>query len=303
MKKFENADAAILEIVNAITNFVGNRTWTNATCTVSLGENSSKSECLLVYEDKIDRTGSWSDVTIAEGDAARYIQKKLLDETGTRLWGISVTIFPDSRHVVKYDYDPPSNHMEDSLDLALRISQGELVPSKAFDSIWALDITPGKPINSLETTASILDGAMRSLIIKTKRLIDDWDFGREDNWNAELEEGRLSFTFYDRHVDTKVQVVGTYNTKDGTFLTGWDHPSVPLPLRLAANRVRSYGQEQEIPILMQRKLACSEYAAWQLTALAAQLIDAQGAYRGKANGTWVYMVFSDVVVAPVLAKN
>ena len=39
-----------------------------------------------------------------------------------------------------------------------------------------------------------------------------------------------------------VQVVGTYDTEDGTWLLGRDHPSVSEPLGAFARRVRNFGE-------------------------------------------------------------
>lgn len=119
-----------------------------------------------------------------------------------------------------------------------------------------------------------------------------WAIGTEQNWNADLDEGWLRWTFADgRVMQAEVQVVGTYNTADGTFLWGWDHPSVPVSLRRAANLAQALGAKENFLRLTSRTVACTEGDAWQFAALAAQLDDATGAYRGNANGTWVYMAY------------
>jgi hypothetical protein len=92
-----------------------------------------------------------------------------------------------------------------------------------------------------------------------------------------------------------VQVVGTYNTSSGTFLWGWDHPSVPEPLRRSAQRVHDYGQAHGIEAFTTRSTTCSESDAWAYAAVAAKLDEAAGAYRGDAGGTRVYMVFAPLV--------
>jgi hypothetical protein len=103
--------------------------------------------------------------------------------------------------------------------------------------------------------------------------------GTETQWNLEMDAGTLRFAFADGRVLTApVQVIGTYNTSSGTFLWGWDHPSVPEPLRRAAQRVHDYGQAHGIAAFTTRSTTCSESDAW-----------------GDAGGTWVYMVFAPPV--------
>jgi hypothetical protein len=68
------------------------------------------------------------------------------------------------------------------------------------------------------------------------------------------------------------------------------------PLRRAAQRVRLLGQELSVPRWTTRTVYCTEDEAWQFTALAAQQDGAAGAYRGNANGTWVYMSFDELSI-------
>src|SRR5437868_300991 len=58
-----------------------------------------------------------------------------------------------------------------------------------------------------------------------------WHLGKEANWAADQDTGRIRFTFADgTNAEGELQIIGTYNTLDGTFLWGWDHPSVAEPL-------------------------------------------------------------------------
>lgn len=109
-----------------------------------------------------------------------------------------------------------------------------------------------------------------------------------------MNEGWLRWTFADgRVMQAAVQVIGTYNTKTSSFMWGWDHPSIPEALRRAARQVQTLDQELSIERWTTRTVNCNEEDAWQFTALAAQQDSAAGAYRGDANGTWVYMSFGE----------
>ena len=91
-----------------------------------------------------------------------------------------------------------------------------------------------------------------------------------------------------------MQFIGSYNTMDGTWLWGWDNPSLEAPLTEHARKVRAYGQERGYDLLTTPKLACPEAQCWELTALACMLAEAQGAYRGPAGPTSVFMTFDEV---------
>lgn len=140
--------------------------------------------------------------------------------------------------------------------------------------------------------------AVQALQLKTAAHDGTWGLGQAD-WNADLRAGTLTFTGERMQAVTRVQVVGTYDTDSGTFLWGWDHPSVPESVAQAARAVLAFAQEHGLQGLQKRKVACTEDDAWAFTALAAQLTDAQGAYRGPVGPTLVFMTFSDVQLSGI----
>lgn len=122
-----------------------------------------------------------------------------------------------------------------------------------------------------------------------------WHLGEEVNWAADQDTGRIRFTFADGTLaEAELQIVGTYNTLDGTFLWGWDHPSVAEPLRKHASHAKEFGEKHGLPKFTERKVKCSEDDAWEFTAVAARLGKANGAYRGPAGSTLVYMTFGEI---------
>jgi hypothetical protein len=125
-----------------------------------------------------------------------------------------------------------------------------------------------------------------------------WHFGEEKSWSVDQDQGLIQFVFADGIVATApVQIVGTYNPQSGTFLWGWDHPSVAEPLRRAASLVRSYGAEHGVASFTTREVPCTEAEAWEFTAVAARLDSANGAYRADAGGPLVFMTFGEIKLA------
>ncbi|MBO9574881.1 MAG: hypothetical protein J7494_04010 [Sphingobium sp.] len=124
-------------------------------------------------------------------------------------------------------------------------------------------------------------------------------FGKEPySWSVDLEAGTISFTSATKVVSAPVQVIGTYNTLDGTFLWGWDHPSVPEPRGADARLAHQFGQLKNLPLYTARKVKCTEDQAWSFTAVALYLSGAQGAYRAQTGTTWVFMTFGDMKITP-----
>jgi hypothetical protein len=94
-----------------------------------------------------------------------------------------------------------------------------------------------------------------------------------------------------------VQIIGTYNTADGTWLWAWDNPSLVKGLARDSQVVREYGRKHGIAPLTTRKLNCDEVDCWEFTALACKLCKAQGAYHGPSGKTRVFMTFGKITMS------
>jgi len=135
------------------------------------------------------------------------------------------------------------------------------------------------------TLTEYIEKASNHLKAQTQGHNQLWRLGEAERWDADLSLGKIIWTLNDgRVVTADIQVVGTYNTKDETFLWGWDHPSVPDELSMDAK-------------LLNRKVVCSETEAWEFSALANLLAEKQGVYRGPAGDTFVFFTFGEVEIS------
>lgn len=142
----------------------------------------------------------------------------------------------------------------------------------------------------------LLAQSIEELRAKTAAQDATWHLGDSD-WNVDQDTGEIVFTSPKGIVATApVQIIGTYNTRDGTWLWGWDNPSVEPALQQHALEVRAYGEKHGVAQLTTRKLTCTEDDAWMLTALACKLCGAQGVYRGPADTTFIFMTFGVVTL-------
>lgn len=156
------------------------------------------------------------------------------------------------------------------------------------------DIFGSKPKPDLQAFERTVDQAMEELQLKTSAHDGAWHIGNA-KWEVDQDKGTIVFTSNNGIVATcDVQIIGTRNEDDGSWMWAWDHPSVPPELQKHAMRVREYGSENNFNWLTTQMIQCPEDKAWQLTALACKLNGAQGAYRGPAGQTSVYMTFDNV---------
>ncbi len=125
-----------------------------------------------------------------------------------------------------------------------------------------------------------------------------WGLGSEANWGVDLNTGKLIFKFSDgKKAEADVQVIGTFSP-NGTFMWGWDHPSVKGDPAKHAMLLKDFGEKHNIKELLTQPVKISDQQAWEYTALAMRLGKNNGAYRANAGGgTWVYMTFGNITLS------
>lgn len=162
-------------------------------------------------------------------------------------------------------------------------------------SLKAVDSTPDP--DNLDF-AKFLEKANNHLATLTAAHEATWRIGKAENWFADQGTSELKWTFEDGVVVTApMQIIGTYNTTDQSFLWGWDHPSVVEGLGEDAAKVLAYANKNKVEHLTQRLVRCTEEEAWEFAALATLLCNRQGAYRGPAGPTMIFMTFGELKIS------
>ena len=141
---------------------------------------------------------------------------------------------------------------------------------------------------------TLLEKSMNDLRAKTLGHTG-WGFGEADQWSLDMSRGDLVFTFAGGMVATcPAQIVGSFDTSDGSWLWAWANPSIPDELKRDSLRIREYGQQHKIERLIAEEWQGTEEDAWRMAALACTLCGAQGVYRGPAGTALVFISFSSV---------
>jgi hypothetical protein len=143
--------------------------------------------------------------------------------------------------------------------------------------------------------STLINSSIEELKLKTAGHQAAWGFGKFDRWSMNLDEGILIFSNLDgTTARCPAQIIGTFDSQDNTWLWSWDNPSVPDRLKKDALQVRNYGGQHGLTRLTTAKWPATESNAWEMTALATRLCGAEGAYRGPAGETFVFITFGKV---------
>ncbi|WP_444925408.1 DUF6882 domain-containing protein [Microbulbifer sp. TRSA002] len=140
-----------------------------------------------------------------------------------------------------------------------------------------------------------IEGSIEGLRIETDAHDKTWRLGSAKTWNVDQDKGIIFWSLEDGRIAVApVQIIGTYNPKDRSFLWGWDHPSVLKPLQQHSRLVKEYGEKHGVKLFTSKKVHVSEDQAWEFSAVASRLAEANGAYRADAGGPLVYMTFGEI---------
>jgi hypothetical protein len=114
-------------------------------------------------------------------------------------------------------------------------------------------------------------------------------------WDYDLERGTLTFSANGvPKVLASIQVVGTTSLTGGTWMWGWANENLPPKVTKEVAKVREFGLAGNIPELKEAELPDDEYLGWGMTAVAAKLLGAKGAYRCPGDNGFVYVVYSSI---------
>jgi uncharacterized protein DUF6882 len=117
-------------------------------------------------------------------------------------------------------------------------------------------------------------------------------------WDYDLERGTLTFSQDGKpRVLASIQVIGTTSISGQTWMWGWANESLPASVTKLVAKVRAFGESERIGELTAAELPDDEYLGWGMTAVAAKVLGAQGAYRCPGKNGFVYVVYSSISFA------
>ena len=152
-----------------------------------------------------------------------------------------------------------------------------------------------KENNSNSSNQDFIEGAYEGLQLQTDFHRQTWKLGEENNWDVDLNQGTLTFSFTDgKIVKTDIQVIGTFNSNDDSFMWGWDHPSVPNNLAQHAILAKEWGTKFNESDYSTLQISCSLDDVWKMSSVVNRLAEANGVYRGNSNGTFVFMTMGSL---------
>jgi hypothetical protein len=141
---------------------------------------------------------------------------------------------------------------------------------------------------------AMLEGSMEGLRLQTEAHQGTWRFGNSERWDYSQDTGELVFKFPDMVVRAPAQIIGSFDSREGSWMWGWANTSIAESLTRDSVRVRHYGEQHRIRRLTTPTWSGEEIAGWHMAALANRLCETNGVYRGPAGTTFVFFTFGEV---------
>src|SRR5215831_4209353 len=122
--------------------------------------------------------------------------------------------------------------------------------------------------------------AVHELMRLNEHCAEEFQISSWPRWDYDLDLGTLTFSENDLpKVVASIQVVGTTSRSVRTWMWGWANESLPPNATSDVRRVLEFGRDENIAELTKTELPDDEYLGWGMTAVAAKLLGAKGAYR------------------------
>lgn len=143
--------------------------------------------------------------------------------------------------------------------------------------------------------AKLLDDALLYLAERQAEISETFGLGECDRFDWNQGTGQLVFsTRGERSVVGDIVFVGSTAERSGTWLWSWANDSFLEPLREPMLAIRRHGLEHGMLKLASARWPGGEPEGWQMTAIAAYLLGARGAYRTPSERGATFMLLTSI---------
>src|SRR5258705_3117113 len=87
---------------------------------------------------------------------------------------------------------------------------------------------------------ALIEGGMEGLRLQTEAHQETWGFGKSERWDFSQETGELVFTFPNMIVRAPAQIIGSFDSQEGSWMWAWANSSIGASLARDSVRVREY---------------------------------------------------------------
>lgn len=137
--------------------------------------------------------------------------------------------------------------------------------------------------------------AMEDLRSKQDEINLKFDIGKWSRYDWDSETEKLIFSQDGiSKVIADIVFVGSLSTKTNTWLWSWANESHTSSIRKKTLPIKHYGENNRFLKLAASYWSADEVDGWEMTAFAANILDAKGSYRTPTKNGFTYMVITNL---------
>lgn len=168
-----------------------------------------------------------------------------------------------------------------------------LIPAFACGAQPAQPAPPAKP--PTEAFSELVAESTAYLKARMARAQEEFKLGNYERFD--YNQTAATLTWSDAGVPkviAKIQFAGSTSFQSKTWLWSWANPSILEIAKSDIHTVKEFGQRMKYPRLTEAKWPAEEVDGWEVTAIAASLLKAKGAYRAPDSRGYAFMIFTEI---------
>lgn len=170
----------------------------------------------------------------------------------------------------------------------------KVVCHSCYDALKGSSVAPLMEATS-STWQPLLASAYSELKSKQETLEECYDLGKHDRWDWSQETGEIVFSNAGvSAIIARIQFVGSISTVSDTWLWSWANDSLIPSTYADMLSVRTFGEAKDLAALTVPLWPATEVDGWEMTAVAARILDSAGAYRTPGENGFTFMLLDDV---------
>jgi len=137
------------------------------------------------------------------------------------------------------------------------------------------------------------DQCVEEISAVQKTFVKLYDLNSYEQWFFDDDFGVFHFQSHDgRNLYFRYAIVGSFSRNTNTWKWSWDNENHKTSSRKGIDKVKVFGEQNDVPRLTTGLISGDEYTGWEMTAVAAKVLNAIGMYRFVQEHLEYYHIFT-----------
>ena len=166
-------------------------------------------------------------------------------------------------------------------------------------------VEPGQLATDEEAFRRLVAAAYQDCNGRQARAFERWKFDAKGHWHYDAGGGAI--WFFDvgdtSAITADVEIVGSFSTRSNTWMWAWGNEQSSARARANMLPVQVFGEVRGIEKLTSAQWAADVVDAWEVTQIAAVLLDAEAIYRAPMDHLRVFMLLRGIRHADAVPED